>query len=238
MNPAWRRLALGAGIIAVAALAGYVATYIIFPAPIVSSTVTVPAFRGATIDAARTRLGELHLRARVVDTVGDPMTPAGTIAWQSPAPETALPEGAMVQLGVSSGAPAIDMPDVTDLDSSVAAEILVAAGLVIGRVDSIHHEWTRGTVVSTWPLPGAPVHASDTVQMNVSTGIASIPAPNVVGATLSVARERIEALGLKVGALDARVEGTPGTVIAQRPAAGTLLNRDGGIDLTLSGVSP
>ena len=40
------------------------------------------------------RLSELGLRGKLADTVADPLTPAGTVAWQSPVAETVLPQGA------------------------------------------------------------------------------------------------------------------------------------------------
>ncbi|HEY4319765.1 MAG TPA: PASTA domain-containing protein [Gemmatimonadales bacterium] len=233
-----RRVATVLCILAGAAAAGYVATCAIFPAPLLPTAIAVPSLRTLPTDSAMARLSRLGLRGRLADTTPDPMTPVNTVAWQSPSAETMLPSGATVRLGISAGAPVVIMPDVMDFDLYLARDVLAAAGLQVSAVDTVRHDAEIGTVVSTVPAPHSAMHPGDSVRLSVSAGAATIAVPNLVGLTVAAARDRIAALGLRVGALDQRFDGVAGTVLAQKPAAGGLVSRESSVDLTISGTMP
>jgi len=234
----YRKILLLLGIIAAAAAAGYTVTCAIFPAPILPKTVSVPAFRGMPVELAIEHLTRLGLRARIADTVADPLAPAGTVAWQSPVAETGLPQGAVVRLALSSGPPLVSLPDVTDLDIGTARQVVEAAGLYIGRIDTVRHDLPAGTVLSTLPSPGAAMHPGDLVGFSISTGPATVRVPDLVGLTVSAARERIAAAGLRVGVLTQKFEGKAGTILAQWPAPGEMVTKESGVNLTISGTLP
>ena len=233
-----RRVFTLLGFIAAAAAAGYLVTCAIFPAPILPKSLLVPAFRGMPADSAVAQLLRLGLRAKLADTVADPLTPAGTVAWQSPVAETALPQGAVVRLGVSSGGQLVSVPDVTDLDLGTGRQVIEAAGLRVGRVDTLAQDVAAGTVIATTPGAGGTLRPGDPVQVSVSRGPASISVPQLVGLTVAAARERLAAAGLRVGLLDQRFEGKAGTVLAQQPAAGEMVTKESGVNLTISGTIP
>ena len=235
---ALRRTLIVLGVIAGAAAAGYVVTCAIFPAPMIARAVQVPPLHGASVEAALDRLTRLGLRGRLADTIADPLTPAGTVSWQSPAAETMLPQGAIVQLGVSGGPPPVSMPGVSDLDAGLARQVIEAAGLRVTRIDTLRTDAGFGVVLGTSPPAGTAMHPGDTVRLSVSSGPASIPVPDLVGLTVAVARERLARVGLRPGTIDQRIEGKAGTILAQRPAAGQLVTRESGVDLTVSGTMP
>jgi beta-lactam-binding protein with PASTA domain len=233
-----RRTLIVLGVIACAAAAGYVVTCAIFPAPILARTVVAPPLHGASIEAAMARLTKLGLRGRLADTVPDPLTPAGTVAWQSPVAETVLPQGAIVRLGVSAGAPLVSVPSVTDLDIGLARRVIEAVGLRVDRIDTARTDAGLGIVLGTSPPAGTSVHPGDTIRVTISSGPASVPVPDLAGLTVAAARERLASVGLRVGVLDQRLEGKAGTILAQRPAPGELVTRESGVDLTVSGALP
>lgn len=233
-----RRTLVWLGVIAAAAAAGYVVTLAIFPAPILPHQYTVPALRGASVQSAVTRLEALRLRARITDTVADPLTPTGTIAWQSPAPQTQLPEAAVVRLAVSSGATQVAMPDVSEFDVAVARQVITAAGLVVAATDTVSSPLDFGSVVATSIRPGAQVTAGDSVVLDISSGPASIVVPSLVGLPVESARERLVAAGFRIGVLTQRFDGRVGTVITQQPLPGQLAARGSAVDLTISGAMP
>jgi beta-lactam-binding protein with PASTA domain len=189
-------------------------------------------------ESAITHLTALGLRPKLADTVADPLTPAGTVAWQSPVAETALPQGAVVRLAVSSGPPLVSLPDVTDLDIGIARQVVQAAGLLIGRIDTVHQELPAGTVLTTTPGAGASMHPGDLVRFSISTGPPAVRVPDLVGLTVSVARDRIAAAGLRVGLLTQRFDGKAGTILAQWPATGEMVTKESGVNLTISGTLP
>ena len=233
-----RRTLIVLALIAGAAAAGYVVTCAIFPAPIIARTVAVPPLHGAAVEAAVAQLSRLGLRGRTADTVADPLTPAGTVAWQSPVAETMVPQGAIVKLGVSAGAPLVSVPGVTDLDVGLARKVIEATGLQVTAIDTVRADAPLGIVLGTAPPAGAAAHPGDSVRVTISSGPASVPVPALIGLTVAAARERLAALGLRVGALDQRFEGKAGIILAQRPAPGELVTRESGVDLTVSGTMP
>lgn len=233
-----RRTLVVLGVIAGAAAAGYVVTCAIFPAPIIARAIAVPPLYGASVEVAVARLAKLGLRGRLADTVPDPLTPAGTVAWQSPVAETRLPQGAIVKLGVSAGAPLVSVPSVADLDIGLARRVIEATGLRVARIDTVRTDAGLGIVLGTSPAAGSPARPGDSIAVTISSGPASVSVPDLVGLTVTAARERLAAAGLRVGVLDQRLEGTAGTILAQRPAPGELVIRESGVDLTVSGAMP
>src|SRR5437868_3259214 len=101
---------------------------------------------------------------------------------------------------------------------------VVAGGLTVAQVESVQAAAAPGVTMLTRPAattllaPGAPV------TVVVSRGAPTIAVPGLLGLSQADARTRLEQEGLALGTVTRRRSGdaTPGTVIAQRPAAGTL----------------
>lgn len=231
-----RRLLLLGGIVAAASLAGYLLTCAIYPAPILPRQVSVPQLRGTSTENALSQLARLSLHGRVTDTTRDPLLPAGAVVWQSPAPETMLPEGALVKLAMNGGAPTVTVPDLNLLDIDLATDVLQAAGLKPGVVDTVPHSEEFGTVLSIDPAAGTAVRPGRAIDITISSGPASVKVPDLTGLPLGVARDRLTALGLRVGTLEQRFEGKAGTVLGQSPGAGEMLTRGSAVNLTISGA--
>lgn len=231
-----RRRVVVAAIIIAASLAGYLLTCAIYPAPILPREAAVPQLRALPADSALAQLARLTLRGRITDTTRDPLVPAGAIVWQSPAPETILPEGAMVKLAVSSGPPAVTVPDIGQFDLELARDVLGAAGLKLGVVDTIHGSEAFGTVLTVTPAIGATVPLGTLVDVAISGGPGAVRVPDLAGLTYGVARDRLVILGLRVGTLTHRTEGKVGTVLAQSPAGGEMMPRGSAVHLTISGA--
>ncbi len=238
MSEGWhRRPAVGLGLILfVAAVAGYWSSCVLYPARLVPEREEVPALRGLEQEEAMARLTAQALRGRVVDTVADGEAPNGSVAWQSPAPGTILPQGSLVRLALSGGPPPIAVPDLEGFDVALAGNVLRAVGLTLGPLDTVPSGAEVGTVVRTTPPSGVAALLGQPVGLSVSRGLAVIAVPNVVGRTLDSARDRLAAVGLRVGALTQRFDGAPGTVIEQSPAAGTLVTKGQPVALSVSGA--
>lgn len=237
MTGGWRRPSVGLGVaLFVAAVAGYWSTCVLYPARLVPDHEEVPALRGLDQAEAMARLTAQSLRGRVVDTVADGEAPSGSVAWQSPAPGTILPQGALIRMALSSGPPPIAVPDLEGFDLALAATVLRAAGLTLGAVDTVSSRAEVGTVLRTTPASGAAARLGQGVALTVSRGVATIAVPDLSGLTLESARDRLAAVGLTVGALTQRFEGTPGTVVGQTPAVGTLVTKGQPIALSISGA--
>lgn len=170
-----RRALLWVGVVVAAGVAGYVATCALYPAPLMVGEVTVPALRGLAREDALGQLTALGLRGREAEALADPLTPRGTVSWQTPPAATVVPEGTIVRIGVSSGAPIVEVPDVTDFDLGLARRVLEAAGLRLEAVDSVRSTEPLGAVVRTRPEARTPVRAGSDVQATVSRGLEPAP---------------------------------------------------------------
>lgn len=213
---------------------GYaVAALFIFPAPILVGHRTVPRLVGMPIDEARSELTELGLQASDGGGERHDEVPAGHVVWQEPPPGTEVTEQSAVSLVVSAGPAAATVPDVTDLDARLAARIIRAAGLRVRVIDSVQAPKPMGVTVVTRPPAGTPVTPGSAIVITVSRGAATITVPSVLGFSLGDAQGALESAGLVLGTSSSRIEpaATPGTVVEQRPAPGTLAAPGTPVDL-------
>jgi serine/threonine-protein kinase len=158
------------GAVVAATIGGLVVGFVLFPSSIVRDQVIVPALRGIATDQAVGELAAVGLRGRLAGELADPLTPAGTISWQSPVAGTALPESSIVRLGVSSGAPRVLMPELADLTLDAAARVLTASGLRIGRIDTVFASVDPGVLVGSRPEARQPIRAGSAVELILSRG--------------------------------------------------------------------
>ncbi len=233
----YRTLWTAIAVVFAAALAGYLLTCAMYPAPILPRQVTVPSLHGLPLDSATSRLDRLGLRGRPTDSIADPLVPFGAVAWQSPAPQTVLPEGSLVSLGVGTGAPAVSVPDVRLLDLRLALQVVEAAGLRAGTIDTVQNDADPGTVIGMRPTPGSAQPTGGTIDLTVSSGPPPVSVPPLVGISLLAARQRLAAAGLRVGVVST-TEGIGGMVVAQRPQPGAMVAKASAIDLTITGQAP
>lgn len=219
-----------------ATLAGYLVTCVAYPAPLIARDREVARVLGLPLPEAEKELSEQGFKAKVDGEDTDPVIPAGHIIWQDPPPEMSLPSGTTVHLTVSSGPATVSVPDVISFDLDQARQVMEAAGLRIGDVDSIASPLDAGLVVATRPPTGGTKTPGSTVEIVVSRGPADIRVPDVVGLKQEEARTRLEAAGLKVGLVTTRAgkRNPAGIVLEQRPTAGVLSPRDSRINLVIS----
>ncbi|HEX9165150.1 MAG TPA: PASTA domain-containing protein [Gemmatimonadales bacterium] len=226
-----------AGLVVIAAAAGYLVSLLAWPAPILDKDVPVALVVGLPEEAAVQELTAQGFRTKVHESrEPDPTLPAGHVTWQDPPGAMRLPKGSLVNLTLSSGPSQVAVPDVALFELDDARRVVTAAGLTVGSVDSVPAMAERGVVVSTRPPIGSPRPAASRVDLVVSRGPADVRVPNLVGLAETVARQRLGMLGLAVGLVDVRPPGRarPNTVLEQRPAAGVLLPRGGRVDLVIA----
>jgi beta-lactam-binding protein with PASTA domain len=65
-----------------------------------------------------------------------------------------VPPNAVVQLVLSAGPAPVTVPDVVGLARPYAEKVVEAAGLKVGRVDSVRGGAEAGVVIATRPAPG------------------------------------------------------------------------------------
>lgn len=208
-----------------AVLAGYLTAYlVVFPAPLLHGHEVVPRVVGLSLSEATNVIRKAGLQIQDGGSEADPTAPQGYVIWQDPPAGVSAPAGLRVTLVSSDGPPKIPVPDVTGLDGALAQRLITAAGLVAAQVESVQAASPTGITMMTRPPVGSVVASGASITIVVSRGAPTIPVPALLGMSQGDARTRVEVEGLQLGSVTRRriASGTPGTVIAQQPAAGTL----------------
>jgi serine/threonine-protein kinase len=227
----WGLVSLGA------VLAGYLTAYlIVFPAPILHSRQVVPRVLGLTLQDASREIRTAGLQVQDGGSEPHPSAPAGSVIWQDPPPGVSAPVGLRVTLVASAGPPKIPVPDVSGLEGALAQRLVAAAGLSVAQVESVQAAPPRGVTMLTRPPAGTLLTPGAGVGVVVSRGAPTIPVPDLLGLGSVDARSRLEQEGLQLGSVTRRrtPDATPGTVIAQRPAAGTLAAPGTVVDIVIA----
>jgi len=220
-----------------ALLAGYLtAALVVFPAPILPSRQEIPRVLGMPTAEAKSRIVAAGLRVAGDSMESHPHVAAGNIVWQDPPPGTRAIEGTRVTLVSSAGPAKVPIPDVAGYDLGLARAFVRAAGLAVSRVEVVPAPSPRGIIMLTRPQAGAVLTAGSGVVLVVSEGAPTIAVPELLGMSTEDARNRLEQDGLQMGTVQRRrtYDATPGTVVAQRPPAGTLAAPGTVVDVVLA----
>lgn len=205
--------------------AGYLfAALVLFPAPIFAASSDIPNLRGLTTDEATERLTPQGFRLVDEGRVQHPDLPAGSIVWQDPPPDVVAPEGTTIRVQTSAGPQRVPVPDVAGYEVQLARTLLEAAGFTVGGVESAPAPTPANVTVNTRPPAGTTLRPGASVTLVVSVGRATIRIPDLRGRTLEEARQILDSLTLALGEYYMRTDpnAVPGTIIYQRPDAGTL----------------
>jgi serine/threonine-protein kinase len=208
-----------------AAVAGYLVAYlIIFPTRILPGSRQVPRVLGLTEQEARDQLTRAELQAADSGSQPHPTAVEGSVVWQDPPPGLVAPKGSKVTLFTSAGQPKIAVPDIAGYSGELARRMLIVAGLNVAQIESVAAPTPRGVAMVTRPSAGTTVAPGSNVQLTVSRGAPTITVPSLLELSQADARTRLELDGLVLGTVTRRrtSEASPGTVVGQRPAAGTL----------------
>ncbi len=185
--------------------------------------VKLPDVTGQAVSAATATLQGLGLSVNVQRTASSQVAP-NTVISQNPPAGTQVNKGSTVTLSVSSGPGDVRVPDVSGDTQTQAANALGQLGLNVGNTTmQASSSVPQGQVISTNPPAGTLVSRGTTVDLVVSSGVAQVQVPNVVGQPQGVAQANLAAAGFKVTVLTqpATNPGQVGTVISQNPAGNT-----------------
>jgi serine/threonine-protein kinase len=220
-----------------ALVGGYLTAYLLlFPAPILPGHQVVPRVIGLTLAEAQAQVKDAQLEAQDGGTEPHPTAAPGTVIWQDPPPGVIARQGLKVTLVASGGPPKIPVPDVARLDASLAQRLVAAAGLAVSQVESVQADAPQGLAILTRPPAGTVLASGAGLTLVVSRGAPTISVPDLLGMTAADARTRLEVEGLQLGTMTRRrtADANPGTVVAQRPAAGTLASPGTVVDIVVA----
>ena len=164
---------------------------------------------------------------------------AGKVIEQYPEAGTKVSPDTVITLSVATNNDMVQVPDVTNYSSEEAESILTAKGFTVELLQAYVNDMDEDTVVYTDPkadtfaLYGSRVYVYYATSNAEAKGTTRVP--NVVGDQESVARQKIIAAGLKVGAIttDESTAALKGYVIGQNPYTGATVNTGSVVNLVL-----
>jgi serine/threonine-protein kinase len=164
--------------------------------------------------------------------------PAGTVVAQDPLPGQMAGPGSAVTVTLSLGPRLFPVPDVIGLSYAQAETALVRAGFE-SEVVWIDADAEVGQVIGTRPPAGTPIQLPGKVRVVASAGPRTVAVPDLVTRSLTEAEAMLKRLGLRLGSVgeDSVSQAAPGTVLTQRPAAGTVVARATRVNVTVA-VAP
>lgn len=141
----------------------------------------------------------------------------------------------LVQALTSEEAAAVRVPEVVGRTENEATELLEERGFDVDTQRQNTDRAPQGEVFRQEPGAGTQAEEGSEVTIFVSRGERQVQVPGVVGLSEDEARDAISAEGLRVGSVSSEEsEVEVGIVIAQDPAAGTDVDPESSVDLTVS----
>ncbi len=220
------------GLALLAGLAGFLLWLTVFrndgsskaSAVVVTSKSTVPKVTGIRYQAAQFQLKDAKLASTI--TRRNAAKPKGIVVAQTPKNGTSVPQGTAVALVVSNGPPGVAMPDLVGLAAADAVKALQARKLTPTLHQTASNE-APGTVLAQKPKAGKRAKPGTPVVLEVAKGNASVAVPDVTGRMQQDAVATLRGAGFGARVVQVPSTQSPGTVLAQSPAAGQKLARGG-----------
>jgi eukaryotic-like serine/threonine-protein kinase len=157
--------------------------------------ISVPQVSGMTQSAAKAALRKAGLTPGPVSDQASSTVAAGIVIGTSPAAGTSWPQSKPVSLLVSSGQP---LPDFTGQQFQAAQAEAQAGGYSLTQVAAVGSDAAQGTIVGQSPQPGTPVTPGEVVTVQVSSGPAEVPIPDVQGLDVNTATQELQQAGFQV----------------------------------------
>ncbi len=220
-------------------LGGWALYRVLNPADAVAK-VEVPSVLGWTEQQARDQLTANNLLVEVKKANGDEET-KGTITAQDPVAGTEVPENSTVTITLNEGPKTGKIPgdlvgqDVDEVEN--ALDELKFSNVSTVAAKSEDPDTQPGEVISISPKEGSTLPLDSKITVRYATGKSEVP--NFEGLTRAAAIRQARDAGFGEPQFSERESSKPaGTVIAQNPDAGTTVDRDTRIQLTLATAPP
>ena len=173
------------------------------------------------------------------------LAPAGEVIGQDPAGGAEADEGSTVQLTVSTGAPDVTVPTVDGFSEKRALRELNQAGCserddtnLCGFNVEVREEASdrvdEGDAIRTSPPGGTEAEVGSRVLLFVSTGPRQVEVPDVIDLARESAEATLNRAGLGFTISEEESDAEPGTVIAQDPVGGTVVDKGSRVHLTVA----
>ncbi|MDY7102395.1 MAG: Stk1 family PASTA domain-containing Ser/Thr kinase [Actinomycetota bacterium] len=203
-------------------------------------TGTVPDLTGLEREAAERAVEDAGFQFNITLEADDEVE-ANFVISQEPGPNQEASLSSTVEIVVSTGADAVEVPDLRDLEEEAAIAQLQDLDLRIGLEREPSPDIDEGRVIRTDPEAGAEVPPESSVTLFISSGVPSSPVPQVVALTEQAAVARLQEANFNPNVVtEGRPPGHPdiGFVVRQDPGAGTELEEFSNVTIVVGEEDP
>jgi serine/threonine-protein kinase len=133
------------------------------------------------------------------------------------------------------------VPDLSSKAVNDALNMLSPLGLGLEKEgEQFDKRFPAGAIVHQTPSPGMPVREGRIIRVTVSQGGETIFVPNLVGQPMRNTQTTLQNMGLSVGEIERRpsLKFEKDTVMASDPAGGSIIGKNGLVNLVLSDGPP
>ena len=203
-----------------------------------SANVSVPDLTKLNHAAVVQQLADHGLKLGTEQQAVSDSVTIGDVISQTPAAGAMVVPGTVVDVTYSTGPQQVPVPTLVGLTQAQAFQALQAVGLLMGPItlqDSSNQ--VAGTVLLSNPVVGTPLAKGSAVALTVSSG--KVRVPSVVGEQQAQARADLSNAGFQVQVITQQSTSVPdGTVTAQNPKGGTLLQQNKTVTITVAQAPP
>lgn len=164
----------------------------------------------------------------------------GSVIKQTPDAGTKLRKGKTVKLQIAYNDDSVMIEGIIGLSSDDAEQKLKKAGFTTKIITSYQKNVTPGLVFDSYPTEGSYAEKGSLVTLYVSTdkNSNSVKVPSVEGYSADVAKQLIEAAGLKAKVTETDSDKPKGTVINQNPVGDSEADSGSTVEIVISSGTP
>jgi serine/threonine-protein kinase len=181
----------------------------------------VPAVVDTELVAAQATLEDDGFKVAVKRVVN--VASRDRVLGQDPSAGTKADDGSTVTLTISNGPGEGRVPDVAQLPQPRALTVLRESGFKTRVQQRFSSAVPQGVAIGTQPPAGTRLERQSRVLLVVSKGPQTVAVPDVTGDTESAAKANVDQAGLQVEVVQERSNQSPGDVLSQSPAPGTIV---------------
>jgi len=201
------------------------------------STINMPDFTGIKFEEASNSASKMGLELKIEDEVDSNVYEAGLIVSQSVKPRAKIKKGRVIYITLSRGSKIVAVPDLTGVPKARAVLRLKNADLQEGFEAIVSSNiYKEDTIISQSPAPGEQVPFNTRINLLRSGGKkgAGFLMPDIKEKNVSEIFAILKKNELFVETLTITDDPAlpSGTIIAQSPEPGYLINQDSPINLT------
>ena len=201
-----------------------------------TTQVPVPRVLGLNEEAARSTLQNEGFTVTVKQGFTREQA-RGEVYRQRPKPKQMAPKSSNVTIFVSQGSQTVQVPTgLVGKSQNDAIEALRNAGLQVGKVsERASSKQPEGHVLATSPSGGEQVRRDSSVDLIVSSGVATVQVPSVTGTHVNEAYATLSGQGFQVDKEYVTTTAQPpGFVTDQNPDPGTTVKKGSTVTITIA----